>query len=193
VLIKLLRYSSTVLQRFIALLDKDKSVFDNGSYRVELKYFIEKYLAFIEGRILDIGAGSWVWIKERLSQKPGCKVVSFDKFSTPNIDVVGDLYELQKYFASNEFDVVVCTEVIEHVPRPQDAINKIAEVLKPGGLLLLSCPFDKDLHGEDYGDFWRITRQGWQELLKQNFIDIVITYVGPELKPKGYFIKAVKK
>ncbi len=38
------------------------------------------------------------------------------------------------------FDVVYCSEVIEHVPQPQDFLNKIYQRLLPGGLLYLTTP-----------------------------------------------------
>jgi 2-polyprenyl-6-hydroxyphenyl methylase/3-demethylubiquinone-9 3-methyltransferase len=40
--------------------------------------------------------------------------------------------------AGAAFDVVVCLEVLEHVPAPQDFVGLLARVLKPGGLLVLS-------------------------------------------------------
>jgi len=41
-------------------------------------------------------------------------------------------------FKSSRFDAVLCTEVIEHLLNPIQGLNEIANVIKPGGLLLLS-------------------------------------------------------
>ena len=41
-------------------------------------------------------------------------------------------------FKSKRFDVVLCTEVIEHLLNPIQGLNQIAEVAKPDGLLILS-------------------------------------------------------
>lgn len=43
-------------------------------------------------------------------------------------------------FASNKFDVVLCTEVIEHTPDPHHAIDELMRVLKPNGTLILTVP-----------------------------------------------------
>jgi 2-polyprenyl-3-methyl-5-hydroxy-6-metoxy-1,4-benzoquinol methylase len=47
---------------------------------------------------------------------------------------------MSQSFESNSFDVVISCETIEHVPHPKKAINELYRVLKPGGLLLLTCP-----------------------------------------------------
>ncbi len=39
------------------------------------------------------------------------------------------------------FDVVICLDVLEHVPQPQDLVRQLAGWLKPGGFLLAHAPF----------------------------------------------------
>jgi 2-polyprenyl-3-methyl-5-hydroxy-6-metoxy-1,4-benzoquinol methylase len=51
---------------------------------------------------------------------------------------VGDLLELP--FADAAFDVTVCFEAIEHVDRPDSALDELARVLHPDGLLAISSP-----------------------------------------------------
>lgn len=43
-------------------------------------------------------------------------------------------------FADGEFDVVVSCETVEHVPEPRRALAELSRVLRPGGLLVLTCP-----------------------------------------------------
>jgi len=38
------------------------------------------------------------------------------------------------------FDVAVCADVLEHLPRPEELLARIQEWLAPGGLLLVSLP-----------------------------------------------------
>jgi 2-polyprenyl-3-methyl-5-hydroxy-6-metoxy-1,4-benzoquinol methylase len=38
------------------------------------------------------------------------------------------------------FDLILCTEVVEHIPDSMSAIKEIYSLLKPGGILILSTP-----------------------------------------------------
>lgn len=52
--------------------------------------------------------------------------------------VLGDVEAMP--FRDHEFDAVVCTEVLEHVPDPAGALAEIRRVLRPGGVLIGSVP-----------------------------------------------------
>jgi SAM-dependent methyltransferase len=39
-----------------------------------------------------------------------------------------------------KFDLVLCTEVLEHIPEHEEALDEIARVLNPGGWLLITVP-----------------------------------------------------
>lgn len=51
---------------------------------------------------------------------------------------VGDCLALP--FASECFDTVICSEVLEHIPRYETALGEIARVLRSGGQLAVSVP-----------------------------------------------------
>jgi len=54
--------------------------------------------------------------------------------------VVDDVEELGKLDGSLRFDAVVCTDVLEHLERPDRAVATAWRVLKPGGVLLGTVP-----------------------------------------------------
>lgn len=64
----------------------------------------------------------------------------------------------------NSFDLVLCTEVIEHTLNPFAAVKELHRLLKPGGKLLMSTPFDFRIHGP-LPDCWRFTEHGLRAML----------------------------
>lgn len=64
------------------------------------------------------------------------------------------------------FDVVVCTEVLEHVLNPFAAVVEITRLLKPGGIVAVSTPFNFRIHGP-LPDCWRFTEHGLRELFNK--------------------------
>lgn len=54
--------------------------------------------------------------------------------------LAGDVYKIP--FASGSIDRIICTEVLEHLVRPQEALSEIERVLKRGGKALISIPND---------------------------------------------------
>jgi len=69
------------------------------------------------------------------------------------------------------FDVVVCTQVLEHVPEPLAVLKELSRVLKPGGTLYISAPLYYPEHEVPY-DFFRYTQFGWKHLLNQASYEI---------------------
>jgi SAM-dependent methyltransferase len=63
------------------------------------------------------------------------------------------------------FDLVFCSQVLEHVPRPSEVIAELTRVLKPGGRLWLSAPLFYDEHEQPY-DFHRYTQFGLKHHLE---------------------------
>lgn len=74
--------------------------------------------------------------------------------SFPSFDWrVHDLYELDQEFASC-FELVVCTEVLEHLHRPQDAIDRLMRLRSPNGKLILTVPDGAIDDWDGHVNFW---------------------------------------
>ena len=76
-------------------------------------------------------------------------------------------------FKDETFDVVLCTEVMEHVPEPQMMLDEIYRVLKPGRTLIFTTPFLVPLHEQPY-DFFRYTPLALRYMLEKSGYDIII-------------------
>jgi 2-polyprenyl-3-methyl-5-hydroxy-6-metoxy-1,4-benzoquinol methylase len=54
------------------------------------------------------------------------------------------------------FDVIVMSELIEHVPEPQRFMKRAAELLRPGGILYLTTPNFGSLARRALGESWSV-------------------------------------
>lgn len=93
-------------------------------------------------------------------------IETFDIDPTSGCTYIGDICKFNQQIPSNRYDFVVCTEVLEHTLRPFDAVTEIHRLLKPGGYLFLSVPFNFRIHGP-LPDCWRFTEHGLRSLLSQ--------------------------
>lgn len=110
-------------------------------------------------RVLDIGCGA----------KPYLPIVApyarsycgIDSAPGAAVDVVVAAEELP--FADDSFDLVLCTQVLEHVQDPRQTLAEIRRVLAPGGMTLVSTHgvflFHPDPPSSDQ-DYWRWTHAG---------------------------------
>jgi SAM-dependent methyltransferase len=59
--------------------------------------------------------------------------------------IVGDLQTIE--LPAESFDLVICYNVIEHLPRLPDALERMSRVVKRGGLIVIGAPVPMSLNG----------------------------------------------
>jgi SAM-dependent methyltransferase len=69
-------------------------------------------------------------------------------------------------FNDEEFDMVICTQVLEHVPNPRLLLGEMARVCKRGGGVVVSLPFVYPEHERPF-DYFRFSRFGISELMEK--------------------------
>ncbi|MHC4416073.1 MAG: class I SAM-dependent methyltransferase [Planctomycetota bacterium] len=116
----------------------------------------EKLLSLLDGddftgkRLLDLGAGagyfSWK-MSEALTRRrldPSFIITPCDLnpelFLYPKLRCVKSDFNERLPFDAATFDIVVCMEVIEHIPNQLHLWREMARVLKPGGRALVTTP-----------------------------------------------------
>lgn len=84
-----------------------------------------------------------------ITTNPDVKILSFE--DNP------DLFDLNKDWSQPDwsayqdtFDLVLCEQVLEHVLDPKRALENLAAILKPGGLLHITVPAINNSHGEPF-------------------------------------------
>ena len=133
--------------------------------------------------VLDLGCGD----KPYLPYFAGVAsdYVGVDVHAGEHVDVVGPADELP--FEDGRFDVVVATQMLEHVPDPARVLREAHRVLRPGGVLLLSTHGTTVYHPNP-GDFWRWTHEGLEKLLADNgdWSDVRVDGAGGTMACFGY-------
>jgi len=111
-------------------------------------------------RILDAGAGELrnralcghlAYVSQDFCQYEGAgdgKGLQTGKWDTSRIDLVCDITAIPEPDAS--FDAILCSEVLEHIPNPTQALDEFARLLKPGGELIITAPFASMVHFAPY-------------------------------------------
>ena len=115
---------------------------------------------YARGRFLDLGCGNAPY-------KPWF-ISSVDKYLTADHPPLADPVQVacnaeHLPFQDAAFDTILCTQMLEHVPRPWLAAGEMARILVPGGVLILSCPQYWVLH-EIPHDYFRFTPYGLRVL-----------------------------
>lgn len=69
-------------------------------------------------------------------------------YSYGKIDYVGNIWDVAELDCS--FDVILCTEVFEHIPYPNETIREFSRLLRSGGKLILTFPSNCTRHMDPY-------------------------------------------
>lgn len=134
------------------------------------RYYLDKILAQVNfyGRVLDVGG--------KKINKRGTFVPSLNKvYSWEYLNI--DASTKPDYFCSaenipvenNHFDIILMTEVIEHLQNPESVLKECFRVLKNNGSFIITMPLLYPIHADPY-DFQRWTPDKIrQELRKIGF------------------------
>jgi SAM-dependent methyltransferase len=125
-----------------------------------LEWLSSQQVAGLE--ILDVGCGDRPY--ERLFAAAS-RIVGFDIPGNAHADLHGSIDAIPVEDAS--FDVVVCLQVLEHVPDPAAAVRELRRVVRPGGRVLASTHGIYPYHPNP-DDLWRWTHTGLERLFREN-------------------------
>lgn len=129
---------------------------------------VAELVAGSKGKVVDVGCGGQPY---RVLFPKGVEYVGIDIADAATnfgYDTSGTVY-----FDGGEWpqqaanaDLVLCTEVLEHVASPAKFLEQAHRSLRPGGSLVGTVPFAARWHFIPF-DYWRFTPSGLKQLLEE--------------------------
>lgn len=122
-------------------------------------------------RVLDVGAGSapyrglFVACDYKTQDFAELKNEQLRNGGYGSIDFVSDASSIP--VPDSSFDVVLCTEMLEHVPEPISVVREFGRIVAPGGRLILTAPLGSGIHQEPYHFYGGYTPYWYRRFLKQ--------------------------
>lgn len=164
-------------QEYPSLINKWKNRFSTSSHhwlhkkartrsRQGLYEFLDPLFEAIETgvHVLHIGSDGEVYEKLLVQAgKQGFNVTTCDIVAEKEPDILGDLCTLD--LGKEVYDIIVCSEVIEHLHAPHLAVDNMHNALKMSGKLIVTIPFMFPIHADPF-DYVRYTKTGLKNLLK---------------------------
>jgi SAM-dependent methyltransferase len=146
---------------------------------------IRKNAPITATRMLDAGFGSGAYSFTLASKVKRINAVDVEKKKIEYATAVSyfknisfqemDLTKLE--FEDSVFDFIICSEVLEHIKNHSVAFSELARVLKKGGTMLITVPYDSNKNRREYTK-WGHERPGYtendmQELCMKNGLTVV--------------------
>ena len=156
------------IENQLSNLQEGSSILDAGAGEGKYKKFCE-HLNYTSQDIAEYdgsGDGTGIQTKERNYEK---------------LDIISDIIDIP--VSDNNFDNIMCIEVIEHVPNPLEAIKEIHRILKKGGSLILTAPFNSLTHYAPYHYSTGFSRYYYQHHLENLGFEI------EEIIPNGNYFE----
>lgn len=136
------------------------------SFRREcLDQFLTTSLADARGVVIDIGGEKFNY---RGNFRPPFEQVS--EWTTVNIDpnsgadILSSVYNIP--LPDAHADIILMTELLEHLREPEAALVEVARLIKPGGRLIATMPFMYQVHG-DPDDYYRWTADAMRQKVEE--------------------------
>ncbi|HEY1064536.1 MAG TPA: methyltransferase domain-containing protein [Pirellulales bacterium] len=141
--------------------------------------------------VLEIGSYQPEGQQEIANLRPllaGKKYTGVDMRPGPGVDSVENVEKLERPDAS--VGTVLALSVFEHVERFWLGFSEIERVLRPDGLLVVSCPFYFHIHHHP-SDYWRFTPEALESLLR-GYAHGIVGWHGPKNRPLNVWAVAAK-
>ncbi len=111
------------------------------------KVVLKRVLACLPagGRVLDVGCGSGVLLQKLghvAGYRAGVELSATAAAAAARVadEIVNLPVHAELPFPSDSFDVVICADILEHLPEPASALAAVSRFCRPGGAIVVSVP-----------------------------------------------------
>ena len=121
---------------------------------------------FARGRLIDLGCGRvpLYHVYEPHITEHFCADWVNSTHPNEHLDVECDL-TAPLPFATEGFDTIVLSDVLEHIPEPTKLWEEMARLLRPGGRVIMNVPFLYWLHEQPF-DFYRYSEHALRRFVR---------------------------
>lgn len=165
------RYNPPLVARYEAVVKRISGrpkTLDIGCGDGYLMYLAQPHCETIVG--IDTALAGVSHAARQLSSQPGTG-------ASPCRIALGSGYALP--FADAQFDLVLFTDVIEHLKRPESCLAEICRVLKPEGALCVTTPRRRPERPLGWDHVREYTADELQSSLASFFVDVELTFLWP--------------
>ena len=126
------------------------------------------------GRLIDLGCGKVPLYEAYKDYVTEIVCVDWDEtlHGTEHLDYRCDLSR-ELPFRDAEFDTIVLSDVLEHVPEPERLWRELARLLTPAGKGLINVPFYYYLH-ETPHDYYRYTEYALRRFAERAGLQVLV-------------------
>jgi SAM-dependent methyltransferase len=134
---------------------------------------------YATGRLIDLGCGKVPLFEAYKKYVTDNICVDWKNTAHKNeyLDFECDLTKKMP-FQDNEFNTLILSDVLEHIPQPEKLWHEMHRIMTPKGKIILNVPFCYALHEEPH-DYYRYTEHALRRFAEQSNFDILL------LKPIG--------
>jgi SAM-dependent methyltransferase len=174
------------MKKFFKTIPFIKKLVDGLNNENERDIFISNELKRIPNdmKILDAGCGSQRYrqycdhleyygqdlAQYTVSDKKMLNEVRKENYEYGKLNYVGNIWEIEEKDAF--FDVILCSEVFEHIPYPHETLTEFTRLLKPGGRLILTAPSNCLRHMDPFFFYSGFSDRWYEKFLMDNGMDI---------------------
>ncbi len=134
-------------------------------------FFIKEKVDFTQKKILDAGCGIG-FLLNRIQQNHRPLKLSGSDFSQKAVDFSKTQFQNIDFFRHDlnypileKYDIIICTEVLEHLQKPHIAVKNMLDALEVGGTLILTVPNGRNDYAIEHINFW--SPESWTFFLER--------------------------